>query len=95
MKQCPVCSSTFVRPERPAWWERLCFRFTTRRVYTCWHCGWRGWLDPDAGAGRRVEDKEDAAGGRPSTRGPAERARREAPAGVKGDRQATRSRLDA
>jgi hypothetical protein len=78
MNRCLNCSSTFVRPVRPAWWQWLRLRFTSLRPHECWHCGWRGWLPledpyerdadarPKGGAERRLHDRrrpEDASSG--------------------------------
>jgi hypothetical protein len=46
MNRCPACTSTFVRPLMPAWWQVYLFRFTAKRPHECWHCGWRGWRVP-------------------------------------------------
>ena len=27
------------------WFDRLRARFTARRPYQCWHCGWSGWVE--------------------------------------------------
>jgi hypothetical protein len=45
--QCPLCSSTFVRQVKHGWWQRAVSRYTGRRLYECWHCGWKGWTVPD------------------------------------------------
>jgi hypothetical protein len=47
MFRCPSCSSTFVRPVRPTWWQVLRVRFTRKRPVSCWHCDWRGWVVPE------------------------------------------------
>lgn len=47
MLRCPACSSTFVRPIRPTWWQGLRFRFTRKRPHACWHCDWMGWVAPE------------------------------------------------
>lgn len=65
MNRCRNCSSTFVRPVRPSWWQWLRLRFTSLRPHECWHCGWRGWLplqDPYAASG------EARPGGEPERR---------------------------
>jgi hypothetical protein len=47
MPQCVNCGSSFVRPVDPTAWIRLWCRFTGRRPFSCWHCGWSGWLTRD------------------------------------------------
>lgn len=47
MFRCPSCSSSFVRPVRPAWWQGLRLRLTRKRPYRCWHCDWTGWSIPE------------------------------------------------
>jgi len=65
MFRCPSCSSTFVRPVRPAWWHRLRFRFTRKRLFACWHCDWKGWVVPEAGAQESTSHEHDAHGATP------------------------------
>jgi len=47
MFRCPSCSSSFVRPVRPTWWQGLRVRLTRKRPYSCWHCDWTGWIVPE------------------------------------------------
>lgn len=45
-KTCPECKSNRVhRSHARNLWEKVQKRFTTRRLFRCHDCGWRGWLE--------------------------------------------------
>jgi hypothetical protein len=46
--RCPTCSSTFMRPLRPRFWQVPFFYLMSKRPYRCWHCGSVGWVVPVA-----------------------------------------------
>ncbi len=69
MPRCPICSSTFLRPLPLSAVGRLRARFTAKRPWGCWHCGWRDWVEPngpddgaspEGGAGEKGDGHEDS-----------------------------------
>jgi len=59
METCPSCGSPRIRPSKSrSRWERLRRQFSTKRIYRCQACQWRGWgtemLDQHASEEGRV-----------------------------------------
>lgn len=42
MNVCPNCGSSYLRTARTRVWVAMWRRLMGRRVFSCWHCGWRG-----------------------------------------------------
>jgi len=58
---CPVCKLTSAHRSKARWFgERLFKLVTSRRIFRCDSCGWRGWVIPmEQGAGLPVDPPVD------------------------------------
>jgi hypothetical protein len=57
MQQCPQCTSNRIHRSRSKTFvERLRRQFSTKRLYRCQACGWRGWgIETEADAARQEQ----------------------------------------
>jgi hypothetical protein len=58
---------------KPGIWQLLWLRLRRKRLYSCWHCGWRGTVAASLQTGDpalSVVPGEAAPGGRDSSSGP-------------------------
>jgi len=53
-QNCPVCSAEVHRSKARRLDQHIRKRLTTRRLFRCSSCGWRGWMDPIERAGAPV-----------------------------------------
>ena len=58
---CPSCKHAAAHRSKARWFgERLLKTFTSRRIYRCDDCGWRGWALPmEQGSAMTVDSPAD------------------------------------
>lgn len=61
INRCPACQKSSAHRSKARWFgERLKKMFTSRRIYRCDSCGWRGWALPmEQGSAISLEQRGD------------------------------------